>query len=292
MNKLKVSEIFSSIQGEGVYTGVPSVFVRMFGCNFRCKNFGRIGSDYLGPSEKKNPDVIEIIKNIDKYDSYRSLPVVATGCDSYGSVYPEFSHLSKNYTPEELAQECINLLPNKKFKHEHLVVTGGEPLLGWQKLYPEWFSLPEMQAIQSITIETNGTQTPSHELIAMSWEREILFSISPKLPCSGEAFDTAIKPEVVAHMLTNSFAKASLKFVVSNDEDVKFAEAAIAKYHKNDVVSHAIESGSLPIYFMPVGGTVDQYTMNARVVAELALARGYRFSDRLHVNLWKNAHGT
>jgi len=33
----KISEIFSSIQGEGLYVGQPQVFVRFFGCNMLCK---------------------------------------------------------------------------------------------------------------------------------------------------------------------------------------------------------------------------------------------------------------
>ena len=36
MDKIKVSEIFYSAQGEGRFIGVPSVFFRTFGCNFKC----------------------------------------------------------------------------------------------------------------------------------------------------------------------------------------------------------------------------------------------------------------
>ena len=39
-SKIKVSELFYSIQGEGRYMGVPSVFLRTFGCNFTCSGFG------------------------------------------------------------------------------------------------------------------------------------------------------------------------------------------------------------------------------------------------------------
>ncbi len=35
-SKLRIAEVFTSIQGEGLWQGVPSVFIRISGCNLRC----------------------------------------------------------------------------------------------------------------------------------------------------------------------------------------------------------------------------------------------------------------
>ena len=34
---MKINEIFYSLQGEGIQTGVPTIFIRFTGCNLRCK---------------------------------------------------------------------------------------------------------------------------------------------------------------------------------------------------------------------------------------------------------------
>jgi organic radical activating enzyme len=85
MSKIKIAEIFYSLQGEGQYVGVPSIFLRTFGCNFTCSGFGMPA----GQLSTERDDV-----NADAYSDYRDLPLVSTGCDSYASWDPRFKHLS------------------------------------------------------------------------------------------------------------------------------------------------------------------------------------------------------
>jgi len=285
--KMRYSELFYSIQGEGRYTGVPSIFLRMFGCNFRCKNFGRYKEHVL--NETHNPEVVEIIKKIDSYATYEDLPLVSTGCDSYASVYPEFKRFAKDVTSAELANNIVDLLPNKKWQQEHLVITGGEPLLGWQKAFPSLLDQPCMQDLLEITFETNGTQLLKEgfddyldEWSAKHPKREVTFSVSPKLSCSGEKWEEAIRPEVIAQYQKHGYTY--LKFVVTTKEDVMEAKQAVQEYRKAGFDGQ--------IYLMPVGGTEHLYYMNNQQVAQLAMRMGWRYSPRLQVDLFSNQWGT
>ena len=114
MAKIKVSELFYSIQGEGRYMGVPSIFLRTFGCNFTCSGFG------MTKGEKSNERNV-IADNIGKYKKYKDLPLVNTGCDSFSSWDPRFKDLSPMVTTEELAKNIVELLPYQEWREEHLV---------------------------------------------------------------------------------------------------------------------------------------------------------------------------
>jgi 7-carboxy-7-deazaguanine synthase len=291
MSKLHYTEKFYSIQGEGRYMGVPSVFLRMFGCNFRCKNFGRYKKDILGIDETHNPEVVNIIKNIDKYNSFKELPLVSTGCDSYSSVYPEFKKFVIKETAEELANSIMGMLPHKEWRDEHLVITGGEPLLGWQRAYPDLLSHEKMRDLKAITFETNGTQLLSTELKAYLWKwagimgqgrSALTFSVSPKLSVSGESRKDAIKPDVIHQYEQVGFTY--LKFVVASEDDANEALEVVDIYRS--------EGFRGPVYLMPVGGVESVYTMNNKNVALLAMKHGLRYSDRLQVPLFKNEWGT
>ena len=281
MSKIKVAELFYSIQGEGRYQGVPSVFLRTFGCNFKCAGFG------MSRGELSN-EVEDIAQVVHMYNNYKELPLVTTGCDSYASWDPRFKHLSPLLSTDSIASSIMEMLPNKTWKDEHLVITGGEPLLGWQKQYPDLLDHPLMTNLKEITFETNGTQKLTKEFAQYlrEWgrwkQREITFSVSAKLPCSGESWDDAIKPKIVCEY--EEFGTTYLKFVVANEQDVADAECAVGAYRAAGFTGH--------VYLMPVGGTNEKYQLNTKNVAELAMAKGWRYSARLQCDLFKNEWGT
>lgn len=282
MSKLKISELFYSIQGEGRYMGIPSVFLRTFGCNFTCDGFGM----NKGEKSFERHLIAETSENI---KSYKSLPLVSTGCDSYASWDPRFKHLSPLLDIDTIADTIVNLLPHGRWKDEHLVITGGEPLLGWQRSYPELLSHEHMRGLQELTFETNGTQLLSDELVKYlhEWKKHrvmhsLTFSVSPKLSISGESWDDAICPDVVQQYYNTGYTY--LKFVVATKEDAEEAEEAVNEYRKKGFKG--------PVYLMPCGGVNELYTLNNRTVAELAMQKGWRYSDRLQVPLFKNLWGT
>jgi organic radical activating enzyme len=287
MSKIKIAELFYSIQGEGRYMGVPSVFLRTFGCNFKCAGFGMP----RGEISHEATDIAATHKMIESFQTYGELPLVSTGCDSYASWMPEFKDLSPMLTTDAIAERIMEILPYKRWEDEHLVITGGEPLLGWQRAYPDLLNHLSMAGLKEITFETNGTQrlTPEFKKYLLEWaqnppfvSREVTFSVSAKLSCSGEERSEAILPNVVCEY--QEVGTTYLKFVVATEEDAEEALETLDIYRAEGFTGHC--------YLMPVGGVESVYTLNNRHVAELAMKHGLRYSDRLQVPLFKNEWGT
>lgn len=291
MANIHYTELFYSLQGEGRFVGVPSVFLRTFGCNFRCNSFG-----CPTPIVGTNPEVADIIEVMHMYNKFEDLPLVTTGCDSYSTVYPEFKKFAKKSTTEDLVDQILALTPNKHWVQNngndvHLVITGGEPLLGWQRAYKELLSHPRMSDLKNITFETNGTQ-PLHDdfkQFLMDWQvngagkpSEVTFSVSAKLSASGETWEDAIKPEIVAEY--QNYGTTYLKFVVETQDHVNEAVRAVDAFRAGGFAG--------VVYLMPVGGTTPIYDKNEFNVAKIAMDRGYYYSPRLHLNLFGNSWGT
>ena len=279
MSRIKIAELFYSIQGEGRYMGVPSVFLRTFGCNFTCGGFGM-------PRGEMSTERDTIAERMVEFRDYNELPLVSTGCDSYASWDPRFKDLSPMLETNAIVDRIMQILPHRRWEDEHLVITGGEPLLGWQRAYPDLLDHDSMHRLKEITFETNGTQklTPEFKEYLQRWraQREITFSVSAKLPCSGEKWEDAICPDIVREY--EEVGTAYLKFVIATEQDLTDAEFAVAEYRLAGFTGH--------VYLMPVGGVERVYYLNNRAVADMAMRKGWRYSDRLQVPLFKNEWGT
>jgi len=226
---MKISEVFYSIQGEGMLTGVPSVFVRTSGCNLRC-----------------------------------------VWCDTpYTSWSPEGTEMSVATIVDAVTQ----------YPARHAVVTGGEPMIA-----PGIVELTEgiRRLGMHVTVETAGTvYTP----VACD-----LMSISPKLanstPREREGGKWAAQherlryqPEVLRKLMADY--DHQLKCVVASPDDM----AEIAKILEDTRADRS------RVVLVAEGITSDVIRERASWLIGICKREGFRYSPRLHIDLWGNQRG-
>ena len=295
MDKIRYSEIFHSVQGEGRFVGVPSVFFRTFGCNFNCHGFGqgRDKSKWLKPEEMPyNTQDLSHITDV------KNLPVVEIGCDASASWATRYKHLVNWESVEDIAKKLVSYTPENKWicstgQDIHLIITGGEPML-WQRELQMLIRQPQFNDLKNITFETNCTQPFKenfdkfmHGLTAGDYTKHpvhVTWSTSPKLSISGEHWAKAIRPEVAYQYSQIPNTHLYFKFVVEDEKDLEEVDMARKAYADAGVEAD--------IYLMAVGATVEGQSKTARQVADLCLKYGFKYSPRLHVDLFGNKWGT
>lgn len=170
------------------------------------------------------------------------------------------------------------------FPAAHVVLTGGEPMVakGIHDLAREF-----REAGKHITIETAGTVAP--EGIACD-----LASLSPKLrnstPREGEIAEgwrerhekLRLQPEILREWITGHGFQ--LKFVVEQSSDLAEIEDLLTRIGAT-VPPHKVQ-------LMPQG--IDLGTIRGRdeSLIDLCKQRGYRYCNRLHIELFGNTRGT
>lgn len=179
----------------------------------------------------------------------------------------------------------------KEYPHaDHVVLTGGEPLIHEEAVV----LLQELTAAgYHTTVETNGTIFRDAPIG--------LVSISPKLASSTPTSEKDPKgdgewTERHEHRRIDldSLARlveayeCQLKFVVTDAEDL---------HEIRDLVDRLREHAAVPIpdsdvLLMPEGMTRESLDERRNEVADLAMEHGYRYTPRLHVDLWNDAPGT
>lgn len=192
-----------------------------------------------------------------------------TWCDTpYTSWQPE----GEEFTILQIAERIA------AFGASHVVITGGEPMIA-----PEIAALIEaIDAGVHITIETAGT--------VYQPVRCDLMSISPKLanstPLQREGGRWAAqherlryKPEVLRRLICEY--PYQMKFVVTSPADLAEIEN----------MKQELEIPAGNIVLMPEGVNRDILRERGQWLAEICKESGYRFSPRLHIELWGDRRG-
>lgn len=306
--EFKYSELFSSIQGEGQFTGIPTMWLRFFNCNLTCPGFGQ--KDLDDPDSWVLPWETE---DFSKYTSLDQIPIFKTGCDSGYSWSRKIRHLIEKDTADDIADKLIQLMINQHnpkglFQHEkskqetHLAFTGGEPMMNQVGMAEVLKSLSKKEnPPRFITVETNGTRPIKDELKETIWKYYVtseidglvpddrgstlwFWSVSPKLRSSGEPWNKTICPEILAEYSEHS-DNGQLKFVVDGSDRTWYeVDKAVAAFREAEIY--------WPVWIMPEGATREsQEGDRIAKIADDAIARGFNVSARVHCYIYGNLIG-
>jgi 7-carboxy-7-deazaguanine synthase len=247
-----ISEIYSSLQGEGLLTGTPSVFVRASGCNLRCWFCDTPYTSW--EPEGEDWSVEQIAEEVQQLQAWGRLPACL-----------------------ELGRQDV--CPTAAIRH--VVLTGGEPML-FAELIPLTRQL--RAAGLHITIETAGTL-----FLPVDCD---LMSISPKLasstpsqqragPWAARHERTRHQPDVIRRLISGY--EYQIKFVIDARSDLADVDSWLAEFPE-------VNRGR--VLLMPQGTDQASLGEIGRWLAAYCAERGFVFCPRKHIEWFGVRRGT
>lgn len=248
LSTFPIVDLFVSIQGEGINVGIPSIFIRVGGCNLRCVFKDSIcDTPYSSHNPEKGKfslnDIQELIK-----ENPQVIHIVLTGGEP--CLYPGLiTWLTENYPDHVLTVE-----------------TNGT-------IYPG----PVANRVDLFSISPKlSSSTPT---------KEKMDRLDIHLINAWEENHEKTRENIRALVqLIRAGRCAQLKYVVATPSDFEEIQKQILKI-ENEMGLPLDNSG---VYLMPEGDTEEKLKENRQLVAKLAIENGFCYSDRLQFVIWGN----
>jgi 6-pyruvoyltetrahydropterin 2'-reductase len=270
-DKLKISQDFFSLQGEGKTMGYPSYFVRLAICNLSCGMSRKFLNQLVKDNTLKEGEIFT-------GDLHAEGKATWT-CDSTSEWAlkgedKDFQYLINQWKEQGIYEQIRN-------GTIHIIWTGGEPTIkGHQEAISNFFKYwDQVDPIRPGTygkapfseIETNGTIVIDRPLFRLLDQ----INCSPKLSNSGMTEKQRIVPTAINTIM--SHINYQFKFVISTEDDVK------------EIFRDFVEPFSIPldkICCMP--GLDDRDNFHERTHFVFEMAKKYKFiaSTRLHISAY------
>jgi 7-carboxy-7-deazaguanine synthase len=274
-----IAEIFSSLQGEGLLTGMPSVFVRASGCNLRCwfcdtpyTSWQPEGEDWSVEAVVEEVERLAVIGTVPRVDHHEP-PAEDTALVSTNTLTPGLSQRERG--PSTVG-------PADRTNIRHVVITGGEPML-FAEMIPLCQRLKELDF--HITMETAGT-------LFLPVECDLM-SISPKLANSVPSVERAGGKWAARHERTRHRPDVMERLMRDYDYQLKFVIDSPADLAEvNDWLDHIREVDKGRVLLMPQG--IDTQALNniGQWLEPCCREQGFVFCPRKHIEWFGARRGT
>lgn len=267
-----ISEIYHSLQGEGLLTGTPSVLVRTSGCNLRCGFCDTPFASWNPEGERLSVD--EIVQAVQQQTLAPLPPRQLQETPSNDFSVPTAASADLDVSAEAEPEASTEVT-------RHVILTGGEPMM--------------QREIVELCAALNGAKFHLTMETAGTIGRELdcdLMSISPKLsnsdPEAGRAGEWLEKhqqarhrPEIVRQLIQRH--PYQLKFVVSQPSDLDEILAYLDAVKDFDPTR---------VLLMPEGIKLDELDQREQWLRPLSEKHGFKLCRRLHIAWYGNLRRT
>lgn len=253
---MPVSETFASIQGEGKLAGVPSWFVRLSGCNLRCR---WCDTPYASWSPDGLPRTIDELIAEGRGAAERGVRhAVLTGGEPM--MFDRVCELSARLAaPVDAGGAAM-----------HITIETAGTILPTDDSWPLTCHLMSISPKLSTSTPTDDPRDPGGAWAARHEERRL------NIPVLQGLIDRAARGG------PGGESAFQLKFVVCRESDLGEIESLLAR----------LSSWSpADVLLMPEGVTPPTAEQK-RWVVQACLTRGWRYCPRLHIDLFGNRRGT
>lgn len=258
-------DLFVSIQGEGKYMGVPSVFIRVSGCNLRCVFKDSIcDTPYSSFKPEKTKYVIDDVINFVK-DHKRINHVVITGGEPL--LYANDSDFRTLIKTLNQLEKVITIETN-----------GTQPMLD-----PLNFKV----ALYSVSPKLSTSVCPGDMMEKYGLTKEQV----EKHNKSRINIDVLMKIALYSNDYQFKFVYSGKDCLNEIDDIYKRLAAKISNEEEFTRKYYFHNHPNKHTMLMPEGITTDAIGKNGEEIANICIERGWQYTDRLHIRLFGDKRG-
>lgn len=290
---IPVIEMFASIQGEGKYAGVPTIFIRVSGCNLRCVFKDSICDT---PYSSFHPEK-GMFNDMDEFvNRFKALS------DSYSNIYHVCITGGEPMLYAADIEKFTNIVSEKK---QYLFTIETNGTLSYSKCYYQ--DMPFVYAVPYSFFSISPK-------LSTSVDKECKF-ISKEMADKHDK--TRHNPDAIADIIEASYKEFAtsescdiptidfqLKFVYSDENTMLEIEKLLNEYAKcaakrfvNDRHFPQVNERTIydyiqsHVYIMPEGITNDQLNTKRKEAIDVCMTKGWNYTDRLHIVVWGDKRG-